>query len=197
MDAERITECLADRQAGEFFLVDANGGLSPETALRMLAALPSNLDFVLEAPCATWRETQSLRQRCRVPIILDELVQTEADIIKLIADDAADGIGLKISKSGGLTHGRRQRDICIAAGLSMSVQDTWGSEISTAAITHLGQTVPSRLLRCLLDTRNMVDIKTAEFDAPIVDGGIVAPARAGLGIEVNRDVLGSPVSVYE
>jgi len=197
LDAERITACLADRKSGEFFLVDANGGLSPENALRMLSSLSTHLDFVLEAPCATWRETQSLRQRCNVPIILDELAQSDADIIKLISDDIADGIGLKISKNGGLTHGRKHRDICIAAGLSISVQDTWGSEISTAAITHLGQTVPHRLLRCVLDTRNMVDIKTAEFDAPIIDGGIVAPAKAGLGIEVNRDVVGEPVAVYE
>lgn len=197
LDAERITASLADRKPGEFFLVDANGGLSPENALRMLASLPPNVDFVLEAPCATWRETQSLRQRCNVPIILDELAQTDADIIKLIADDVADGIGLKISKNGGLTAGRRHRDICIAAGLSMSVQDTWGSDISIAAITHLGQTVPPSLLRCVLDTRNMVNIKTAKFDAPIIDGGIVAPNEAGLGIEVDREVLGEPVAVYE
>jgi L-alanine-DL-glutamate epimerase-like enolase superfamily enzyme len=36
LDAERIRASLADRQPGEFFLVDANGGLTPETALRML-----------------------------------------------------------------------------------------------------------------------------------------------------------------
>jgi len=197
LDAERITASLADRKQGEFFLVDANGGLSVEHALRMLAVLPNNLDFVLEAPCATWRETQSLRQRSHVPIILDELAQNDEDIIKIIADDTADGIGLKISKNGGLTHGRRQRDICIAAGLSMSVQDTWGSVISFAAITHLGQSVPTRLLRCLLDVRDTTTVETATFDAPIIDGGVLAPKSAGLGIDVNRGVLGEPIAVYE
>ena len=75
LDAERIKASLADRRPGEYFLVDANGGLLPETALRMLRMVPQDLDFVLEAPCATWRETLSLRQRCSVPIVLDELVQ--------------------------------------------------------------------------------------------------------------------------
>ena len=178
-------------------MVDANGGLTPENALRMLAKVPPGLDFVLEAPCATWRETQSLRQRCNVPIILDELVQDDADITKLIADDTADGIGLKISKCGGLTHGRRQRDICIAAGLTMSVQDTVGSAISFAAIAHLGQTVSLRFLRCILDVRDMVTVKIAEFDAPVKDGGVIAPYKAGLGLEVDRDILGVPVSFYE
>ena len=56
MDAARIAECLADRQPGEFFLVDANGGLCVETALRMLRLVPSGHDFVLEAPCHVLHE---------------------------------------------------------------------------------------------------------------------------------------------
>ena len=116
LDAERIAACLADRRHGEFFLVDANGGLVPETALRMLRLLPAGLDFVLEAPCATWRETMSLRKRCPYPIVIDELAQQDADLAFAVANDVADGIGLKISKAGGLTRGRRHRDICQAAG---------------------------------------------------------------------------------
>lgn len=197
LDAERIRAALADRCPGEYFIVDANGGLLPETALRMLRLLPRNLDFVLEAPCATWRETLSLRQRCSVPIILDELAQHDEDIARLIALDAADGVGLKISKAGGLTAGRRHRDICLAAGLTISVQDTVGSTIAFAGIVHLGQTVPERALRCVLDCRDMVTLKTATIRVPIKDGGVMAPESPGLGVTVNRDVLGPPVGVYE
>lgn len=64
-----ITTALADRQPDEFFLVDANGGLTVETALRMLRLLPNGFDFVLEAPCATYRGSVSLRRRTNVPII--------------------------------------------------------------------------------------------------------------------------------
>lgn len=166
---------LADKRPGEFFLVDANGGLLPETALRMLALLPPGLDFVLEAPCSTWRETLSLRQRCRYPIILDELVQQDEDIAWAAAHDAADGIGLKISKAGGLTPGRRQRDIARAAGLTISVQDTVGSAIAFAAITHLGATVRERLLRCVLNCEDMVTLSTAKFEVVHEDGGILPP----------------------
>ena len=196
LDAERIKACLADRQLGEYFLVDANGGLCVEAVLRMLELLPDRLDFVLEAPCATWKETLSLRKRSKVAIVLDELITSEEDIVQLIADDAADGIGLKISKNGGLTRARRQRDMCIAAGLTMSVQDTVGSDIAFAAIVHLAQTVPERYLRCLLDVRGMVTLKTAKIDTPILEGGISAPQQAGLGVEPILDVLGEPVSRY-
>lgn len=194
LDAERIAACLADRRPGEFFLVDANGGMLPETALRMLRLLPPGLDFVLEAPCATWRETASLRKRCTVPIIMDELAELDGDISRIVAEDIADGIGLKVSKAGGLTRGRRHRDICRAAGLTISVQDTVGSSIAFAGIVHLGATVPERHLRCILDCRDMVTLVTADFDAPVRDGGVVPPMAPGLGITVNRDVLGEPVA---
>ena len=196
LDAARIAACLADRQHGEFFLVDANGGLTPETALRMVNLLPEGADIVLEAPCQTWRETMSLRQRCKVPIILDELAQSGGDIAQIIAGDVADGIGLKISKAGGLTHGRRHRDICLAAGLTISVQDTVGSTIAFAAIAHLGATVPVRALRCILDCRDMVTVSTASFDAPVLDGGVLVPDGPGLGIAVDLDVMGSPLEVW-
>ncbi len=161
----------------------------------MLRALPAGLDFVLEAPpCATWRETLSLRQRCDVPIILDELAQEDGDIAKLVALDVADGIGLKISKAGGgLTHARRHRDICRAAGLTISVQDTVGSTLSAASIFHMGgATIPERLLRCVLDPRDMVTVQTGNFDAPIQDGGVLPPDTPGLGVTVNTDILGDP-----
>lgn len=193
LDVARIEAALADRQPGEFFLVDANGGLTPESALRMLHLLPVGLDFVLEAPCTSWRETQSLRSRCRVPIILDELAQTDADIIQALSLDLCDGIGLKITKAGGLTPGRRHRDMARAAGMTISVQDTVGSAIAFAAIAHLGQTVPEKNLRCILDCRAMVTRHMAEFDAPIENGGVLAPGAPGLGVIVDRAALKDPV----
>ncbi len=197
LDAERITACLADRRPGEYFIVDANGGMIPETALRMLRMLPSGLDFVLEAPCATWRETASLRKRCPVPIIMDELAELDADISRIVAEDIADGIGLKISKAGGLTRARRHRDIARAAGLTISVQDTVGSAIAFAAIVHLGATVPERYLRCILDCRDMVSLVTADIDAPVEKGGVLPPNAPGLGLTVRRETLGAPVAVWD
>ncbi|MEM9359403.1 MAG: mandelate racemase/muconate lactonizing enzyme family protein [Pseudomonadota bacterium] len=196
LDAERIAASLADREPGEFYLVDANGGLTPETALRMIGLLKPGLDFVLEATCTTWAETMSLRRRCSIPIFLDELVSDDESVAQMIADDVADGIGLKITKNGGLTKGRRQRDMCIAAGKAMTVQDTVGSEIAFAAIVHLGQSVPERSLRCILDCRDMVAVTTAEFHAPNADSGVRAPMLPGLGVKPDLDLLGEPVASW-
>lgn len=197
LDAERLAACLADRQPGEWFLADANGGMTTENALRFLNLLPPGLDFVFEAPCASWAETARLRPHCRVPLLLDELVQTEEDLITAIRDDLCDGVGLKISKQGGLTRTRRQLAIARAAGLTVSVQETTGSAIAFAAILHTAQATPRHMLRCALDCRAMVTAVTAAFDAPVTDGGVEAPTTPGLGITPDLAVLGAPVAIYE
>ncbi len=196
LDAARIQAVLEDRQPGEFFHVDANGGMTVETGLRMLRLLPRRVDIVLEAPCSTWRECMSLRRRSDIPIMWDELAAGDEAVIQLISEDAAEGINLKISKAGGLTRGRRQRDMCIAAGYTMSVQETTGSDIAFAALVHLGQTVPEHLLRCVLECRDMVSVTTADGDFPVRDGRVQAPGAPGLGITPRLEVLGEPRASY-
>ena len=121
-------------------------------------------------------------------------MQTEADLIHAIANDTFDGVGLKVSKQGGITQMIRQRTIAAAAGLVMSIQDTVGSEISFAAILHIAQSTPPALLRCALDPRAMVDRSVAAFDAPVANGGAAAPQEPGLGVTPDLAVLGAPVS---
>ena len=86
--------------------------------------------------------------------------------------------------------------MCIAAGLTVSVQETTGSDVAFAAIVHLGQTVPERFLRCVLESRDMVSVTTADGDFPVVEGRVVAPDVPGLGVEPRLDVLGPPVATY-
>ncbi|MCP3424713.1 mandelate racemase/muconate lactonizing enzyme family protein [Rothia sp. AR01] len=196
VDAERIVACLADRRPGEWFLVDANAGLTSETARRLFSLLPDGLDFVLESPCPTWRETLAVRKASPYPLILDELATNDDDLIHAIELDAADGFGLKVTPAGGLTPSRRQRDIARAAGLIMTVQDTVGSDISYAAIVHLGATVPPELLRCVLKTSDMVTLTTAAFEPIESEGGVLPPESPGLGLEIDEEVLGAPVASW-
>jgi cis-L-3-hydroxyproline dehydratase len=116
--------------------------------------------------------------------------------VLMIADDATEGIGFKISKLGGLTRGRRQRDICAAAGYTFSVQETAGSDVAFAALVHFAQAVPEGLLRCVLKSRDMTTVKTADGDFEVVDGCVRAPSKPGRGIEVRREVSRSPVATY-
>ncbi|KAK4888372.1 hypothetical protein LTR27_012740 [Elasticomyces elasticus] len=196
LDVERVKVAFEDRQPGDFFVVDANGGMTVEGALRMLKLMPPALDFVLEQPCATWRECVALRRRTTVPIVFDELALNDASLIQMIKDDVAEGVSIKIAKSGGLTKARRARDICIAAGYTMCVMESAGSDIAFAAVVHLGQTVPRRLLHCVFECREMSTGKIADGDYTHSGGVIRAPKTAGLGVTPRMGVLGKPVASY-
>ncbi|KAH6611682.1 enolase C-terminal domain-like protein [Boeremia exigua] len=192
-----IAAAAADKQPGEIFLAEANCGLTVEAALRMLRLLPAGLDFILESPCATWRETVSLRRRTDLPILVDEIATNIASVIQLVADDVADSVNLEISKVGGLTKGRHVRDICLGAGYTITVQDSWGSDIAFAAIVHLAQTISKRYLRCILDVCDQSSLRTADCEYHTSDdGSITAPNTPGLGDTPRLEVLGEPVASY-
>ena len=120
----------------------------------------------------------------------------DAECIKASLADRKPGEYFIVDANGGLTRCRRQRDICIAAGYPMSVQETTGSDIAFAAIVHLGQTVPEKYLRCVLDCRDMVSLKTADGDYVVENGFISAPQSPGLGVTPRMDVLGKAVLSY-
>lgn len=127
---------------------------------------------------------------------MDELALTEVSIVQMIADDAGEGINFKPQKFGGLTRSRRVRDICLAAGYVMSVQETCASDIGFAALVHLSQTIPESHLRCVLASNQMLSVKTADGKFEIRDGRIQAPSDPGLGITPRTSVLGNPVATY-
>ncbi|KAF2150324.1 chloromuconate cycloisomerase [Myriangium duriaei CBS 260.36] len=196
-DAARVIEAFETKKPGEWYQVDVNTGFTVDSALRFLRLVPDNLDFTFEAPCKTWRECASLRRRTNVPILFDELALDEAAVVQMVAQDACDGIGLKVTKFGGLTKARRARDIAVAAGYVMGVQDSAGGDISFAAIMHLAQSIPRYNLRCALDVREMCIGKFADGDYDIKDGYLEAPNEPGLGIKVRVDALGPPVASYQ
>lgn len=54
------------------------------------------------------------------------------------------------------------RDLSIAAVYVMSVQETCGSDIGFAPLVHLGRTVPEKPLQCVLASRDMLSVTTAD-----------------------------------
>jgi len=52
------------------------------------------------------------------------------------------------------------------------------------------------MLRCVLDSSEMVTTQTAEFDADVSNGEVTLSDTPGLGLRVDRDVLGDPVASY-
>ena len=196
IDRARIQAIMAERRPGEMFFADANRGMTLDNALMVANAFP-DASFAWEQPCETYRECLSFRRRTTVPLSLDETLDSPAMLLQAIADDAIDLANIKIGKVGGLTRARKMRDICAAAGIGISVQETGGSDIAWSALMHLAQSTPERVLRHVWDCRELGGLKTAE-GAPVVERGHArAITGPGLGIEVLEEVLREPVAIYE
>ena len=114
-------------------------------------------------------------------------------LLRGYADGAMDLVNLKINRIGGITRARQFRDLCIALGIVMTIEDTWGSAITTAAIAHLAHSTPRDFHLQSSAFHDYATVTVAE-GGPVVDGGTMrASARPGLGVEPCMDVLGAPV----
>ena len=135
------------------------------------------------------------RARTARPFVLDEVIDGVPTLMKALADDAMDIINLKISKVGGLTKARLMRDICVASGTPMTIEDTWGGDIATATIAHLARSTPEEFCFSATDFNSYGTIDIAEGAPRRVDGFMTAPDTPGLGISPIFEVLGAPVLV--
>ncbi len=111
------------------------------------------------------------------------------------ADRAMDVVNIKISKFGGLTRAAQARDLCVSLGIAMTIEDSWGGDITTAAIAHLAHSTPTEYLFTSTDFNSYVTVSTAQGAPERVDGRMAAPLAPGLGIEPRMDVLGRAVVV--
>jgi L-alanine-DL-glutamate epimerase-like enolase superfamily enzyme len=170
---------------------DANGGWSTADARRFLAST-TDLRYTLEQPCATARECVLLRPHAQRPMVLDESIEGLADVV-----DAAlagiDGITIKIARVGGVTAARLLRDTAVAMGLSVTVEDTGGADIDTAAMAHLSVSTPAARRAHTVDFHHWVSVSNGAGLPPTEGGVLRAPTGAGLGIEVDVAALGAPV----
>ena len=175
---------------------DWNGGASKLTALRVARAL-GDLDVMLEQPCASLEACAEVRRTAGRAMKLDESVRDTDSLLRAQALGCADVVAVKLSKFGGLGAARRARDLCLHFDIAMVIEDTWGSDIATAAVAHLAVTLPPRSLLNACDLSGYVTPRIAP-DGPRREAGRLAPAeRPGLGVTPDEAVLGAPVAVHE
>ena len=124
-DIARIRACRAMLEPGDVLVADANTGWTMHEAARVVAAV-RDVDVYIEQPCPSYEECLSIRRRTGLPFVLDEVITGTDVLVRGLADHAMDVINLKISKVGGLTKARLMRDLCVAAGIAMTIEDTLG-----------------------------------------------------------------------
>src|SRR5215469_16451828 len=194
VDIDRIRAVAAQLQPGDRLIADANTGWLMHDALRVVRAV-RDLDVYVEQPCLSYEECLSIRRHTDHPFILDEVIDSVEALLRGRADQAMDVVNIKISKFGGLTRARQARDLCVSLGIAMTLEDSWGGDIVTAAIAHLAHSTPPELLFTATDFNSYVTVSLADGAPRRVNGRMAASTTPGLGIAPRREVLGPPVVV--
>ena len=188
-DIERIRAVSAQLQPEDRLIADANTGWLMHDAMRVVKAV-RDIDVYIEHPCRTYEECLTIRRHCDHPFVLDENIDSLDVLLRGHADHAMDVVNIKISKFGGLTKARQARDLCVSLGVAMTIEDSWGGDIVTAAISHLAHSTPSELLFTTTDFNSYATVSFADGAPHRVNGRLSASTQPGLGIAPKFDVLG-------
>ena len=191
-DIERIRATRAVLKPSDLLVADANTGWTRHEAARVVNAV-SDLDVYIEQPCMTYEESVSIRRRTTLPFVLDEVIDGPGMLVRAIAEDAMDVINLKVSKVGGLTKAKLMRDLCVASGIPMTIEDTWGGDITTATIAHLARSTPEEFCFSATDFNSYGTVTIASGAPRRIDGKMTAPDSPGLGVTPDFNILGDPV----
>ena len=191
-DIARIKAAAAELKPGDVLVADANTGWTQHAAVRVADAV-RDVDVYIEQPCTSYEQCLAVRRHTNRPFILDEVIDGLDMVMRGIGDQAMDVINLKISKVGGLTKARQIRDLCVSLGIAMTIEDTWGGDIITAAISHLAHSTPERFLFSATDFNSYVTVAFAEGAPQRAHGRLAASRAPGLGVSPMMDVLGKAV----
>jgi L-alanine-DL-glutamate epimerase-like enolase superfamily enzyme len=195
-DIERIRAVAAVLQPGDKLVADANTGWLMHEAARVVRAV-DDVDVYIEQPCLSYNECLSIRRRTSHPFVLDEVIDDVSMLLRAHADRAADVVNIKISKFGGLTKARQARDLCVSLGIAMTIEDSWGGDVTTAAIAHLAHSTPPEFLFTSTDFNSYVTVSTAEGAPQRQAGRLAASTEPGLGVAPRWNVLGDAVLKVE
>ena len=158
--------------------VDANGAWTVDEALRripLLDAAARGLEYV-EQPCATVPELAAVRRGVAVPVAADESIRRADDPLRVVREEAADVVVLKVQPLGGV---RACLELTEQVGLPVVVSSALESSVGLAAGVALAAALPELPYACGLATSQLLVRDVT--DAPLlpVDGalpvGRVAP----------------------
>ena len=192
-DAARVAAVVEATGDEEIVVADANGGYRVQDAVvaaRLLEDMPRTY---YEQPCASLEECLYVRRLTTLPMILDESITDVQSLLRAWSEQGMEAINLKVSKVGGLTKARLVRDLAEELGLRLTIEDTWGGDLVTAAVAHLAGSTSAEALFTVSFMNDWTNEHVAGYEPRSRDGIGRTPTGSGLGVEVDTEVLGEPL----
>jgi L-alanine-DL-glutamate epimerase-like enolase superfamily enzyme len=195
-DADRARAVVEVASGEDVVIGDANGGWSLREAVKAAELMDGLAGLLLEQPCATYEECLRVRAHTSLPMILDEVIVDLPTLLRAWEDRAMEGFNLKINRVGGLTPARLLRDVGQRLGMTVNVEDAWGGDLTTAAVSHLAASTNPETLVMVSFMNDWTNEHVADHKPRSVQGWGEAPVSPGLGIQVDEAMLGPAVASF-
>jgi L-alanine-DL-glutamate epimerase-like enolase superfamily enzyme len=192
-DAARTRSVVEATGPEDVVVADANGGWGIQDAVVAARAMEDLARVFFEQPCPTFEECLVVRQRTTLPMILDECIRDVHSLLRAHEEKALEAFNLKISKVGGLTKAKLMRDLAVELGLRVTIEDAWGGDLVTAAVSHVAASTPPATLFTVSFMNDWTNERIAGHQPRSMAGFGSAPTAPGLGIDVDVEALGAPL----
>lgn len=193
MDSMRAKHIIDSTGPEDLVIGDANCGWRLNEALIAARAMEHLPRFYLEQPCPSMEECIEVRRHTSLPMVYDEIVNDANSLIRAVREGGAGAFNLKVSKVGGLTKARLMRDLAQELGVQVTVEDTWGGDIVSAASAHIAASTRQSSLLSVSFMNDWTSEHVAGHCPRSREGIGSAPTAPGLGIEVDVAALGAPL----
>ena len=178
-----------------FFFVDANAGyslLEAQIAMRLLA----DTGLYFEQPCRDMADCALLRRTSGLPIVIDEALLTHADLYRAKYEVGAAAVNIKLGRLGGITPTVAMRNAAQDLGMHFCIEDCWGGDVTAAAVSHVAASSNPEHLMHTSFFNDWTNEHVAGYQPRCRNGRGAAPTGPGLGITIDRAMIGAPVASF-
>ncbi|MEG2353754.1 MAG: dipeptide epimerase [Clostridium sp.] len=185
-DVQRITSIRKAVRKGINIRIDANQGWRPKEAVKIIRTLEDlglDMDFI-EQPVKAW-DIEGLRyvtHNVSTEILADESVLGPPSAFKVIKDNVADLISIKLMKTGGLHNAIKIYDMADTTDIRTMMGCMYESKIGITAAASLA-VAKMNMIKSDLDTMFTYESDHIIGGVKISGDTITLPEKPGLGIE--------------
>ena len=174
--------------------VDANGGWSPEAAIRTIERLREFGVAFAEQPVPPEEiiAMAEVRKKSRVPLIADESLYTLQDARVLAHLGAADVFSIYVGKAGGIGPARAIASFAESKAIKCTLGSNLELGIGSAAMVHLAlvtRAIAAEEYPCDIIGPLFYQDDIVREPLPILPGQATANERPGLGVELDEEKI--------
>ena len=188
---------LAAALPGDRLRYDPNAALSAEEAIRFGLAIEDLANDYYEDPTWGLNGMRRVRDKVRIPLATNTVVVDFEQLAANIRDPAVDVILLDTTFWGGIRPCIKAAGVCETFQQGIAVHSSGELGIQLATMLHLGAVVPNLAFAADAHYHHLTDDIIVGGKLRYEAGAIAVPTGPGLGVELDRDKLGTYAELFK